>query len=148
MKYNRNNIGQFAKTFIRKLGVYTKRTIIVSGILTIVGYGYLAGTMTKMSEADTKIIMVVSTSTTSVMQRIAQCESGNSQLDKNGQVVIHVNTDGSYDIGLYQINSIWEKQATKLGYDLSKESDNRAFANWLYTNKGTGAWSSSSKCWQ
>ena len=148
--YNRDNYGRFhdTKIWLKIIGIYVKRTLIVTGIISAIGWGYVFGTMTKLAAADTKIIMVVSTSTPAVMSRIEKCESGGSQYDKNGQVTIHVNTDGSYDIGLYQINSIWEKQATKLGYDLSKEKDNKAFATWLYENKGTGAWSSSSKCWQ
>jgi hypothetical protein len=148
MKYNRNNIGQFTKSFIRKLGIYTKRTILVSGMLTIIGYGYYAGTATKMATADSKVIYIQSTSTPAVLQRIEKCESGNSHIDKNGQVAIHVNTDKSYDIGIFQINSVWSAQATKLGYDLTNKEDNEAFATWLYENQGTGAWSASAKCWQ
>ena len=82
-----------------------------------------------------------------VLQRIAQCESTNSQVDNTGQVVMHANNNGTVDVGRYQINSIWFKQATELHYDLTKPADNLAFAQWLYANKGTGAWSSSSKCW-
>ena len=82
-----------------------------------------------------------------VMDRISQCESSNNQLNKDGQVLIHVNTNGTYDIGLFQINSLWNATATKMGYDLTKQADNIAFAQWLYLNKGTSAWSASSGCW-
>ena len=148
MKYNRNSIGQFARSFIRKLGVYTKRTILVSGMLTIIGYGYYAGTMTKIAIADTQIIMVVSTSTPAVLERIEKCESSLQQKNKQGQVLIHVNSDGSYDQGFAQINSVWNAEATKLGYDLTKESDNKAFALYLFNEHGSSPWSSSVKCWQ
>jgi hypothetical protein len=66
----------------------------------------------------------------------------------NGQVLIHVNNNGTVDIGIAQINSIWFATATKLGYDLTKEKDNIAFAEWLYENKGTSAWDSSRANWQ
>ena len=118
------------------------------GILSAIGWGYAAGTMTKMATADTKIIMVVSTSTPPVLQRIEKCESTNTQVNKDGQVLVHVNKDGSYDIGFAQINSIWNAEATKLGYDLTKEKDNKAFALYLFDTKGSSPWSSSEKCWQ
>lgn len=82
-----------------------------------------------------------------ILQRIAQCESTNSQIDSTGQVVMHANKNGTVDVGKYQINSIWFKQATELNYDLTKPADNLAFAEWLYANKGTGAWQDSSGCW-
>ena len=83
-----------------------------------------------------------------VMARIAKCESGGSQT-KNGQILMHVNNDKSVDIGKYQINlQTWGATATKMGYDLTKESDNEAFAKWLYANKGTSDWSASMQCWK
>lgn len=83
-----------------------------------------------------------------VMDRIMNCESSGQHLSlKDGQVIVHVNKDGTYDVGVYQINSIWNQTATKLGYNLFLEVDNKAFAMWLYKNKGTGPWYSSQKCW-
>ena len=131
--------------FTRKIGKFTKRTMVASGILTAIGYAYVGGTMTQITRASD--IASTTPQIASVMQRIASCESSNSQYDKSGQVLIHVNSDKSYDIGMFQINSIWETQATKLGYDLTKQKDNQEFALWLYENEGTGSWSASSKCW-
>lgn len=85
-------------------------------------------------------------SPTPVMERIAKCESGGTHY-RNGQVIYNANSNKTVDIGIYQINSIWNKKATELGYDLTKEKDNIAFAMWLYKNQGTGAWSASAKCW-
>lgn len=83
-----------------------------------------------------------------VMARIAQCESGNSHIDKKtGQVVMRANKNGTVDVGLYQINSVWYKKASELGLDITKESDNEAMAMWIYENRGTGDWYSSAKCW-
>ncbi len=81
-----------------------------------------------------------------VMERIAHCESSGTHT-KNGQVIFKANTDGSVDIGLYQINSVHNKEASKLGYDLTNEKDNEAFALYLYHNYGTSPWSASAKCW-
>jgi hypothetical protein len=82
-----------------------------------------------------------------VLDRIIQCESGGHQTDKTGQVLIHVNSDNSVDIGEAQINSVWFKTATTMGYDLTKEKDNLAFARWIVLNKGTGDYYSSRSCW-
>jgi len=83
-----------------------------------------------------------------VLNRIAQCESGNKQF-KDGQVIINSrNSNGTSDIGVYQINlAVWSKKATELGYNLAVEADNRAFAHWLYRNFGTEPWYSSKSCW-
>ena len=83
-----------------------------------------------------------------VMDKIMQCESNGKHFGSDGQIKTNVNTDGSIDIGIFQINlAIWGKIAGTKGYDLTKEADNRAFAMYLYKNFGTGHWSSSSKCW-
>ena len=83
-----------------------------------------------------------------VMARIMECESQNKHLDKNGQVKISLNKNGTVDIGIAQINlTYWGATAGTMGLDLTKEEDNKAFAMWLYKNHGTGDWSSSEKCW-
>ena len=100
------------------------------------------------SQVPTIIYAVQEKGTTPVLDRIAKCESGGSQYDKNGQVIVKANTNGSVDIGRYQINlRIWGAKAKELGLDLSKEKDNETFALWLYENKGTGDWAPSYKCW-
>ncbi len=82
-----------------------------------------------------------------IMDKIMSCESGGKHYAKNGQVVFKANTNGTVDIGIMQINSVWSVTATKMGYDLTKESDNKAFGMWLYKNKGTEPWYSSKACW-
>ena len=89
-----------------------------------------------------------------VLDRIAGCESeGNplskgSHYDKNGQVRIGVNNNGTTDVGKYQINTVWHKKAHELGLDLTKEADNEKMATWIYENRGTEDWYPSKKCWQ
>ena len=82
-----------------------------------------------------------------VLDRIAFCESGNKHLDKNGQVMLRGNTNKTVDVGVFQINSVWFSKATELGLDLTKEADNREFAKYLYTTRGTVDWIYSQKCW-
>jgi hypothetical protein len=61
---------------------------------------------------------------------------------------MHINSNSTIDLGEFQINSVWFALATKLGYDLTKESDNRAFAIYLFTNYGSSPWASSQAKWQ
>lgn len=133
--------------FLYRLGKKVKTIVIALAIITAIGYAYVGGVNTKITKASD---MATSTPVqiAAVMQRIAKCESGDSQYDKNGQVLIHINSNSTVDVGRFQINTVWESQATKLGYDLTKNEDNRQFALWLYENKGTQSWESSAKCWQ
>lgn len=95
-----------------------------------------------------------------VMDRIAAAEShrshyctealiksGMCQKYELGQVLHHVNRDGTIDTGYYQINSVHGAAATKLGFNLEIEEDNKAFAEYLYANEGTEPWYSSKKNW-
>jgi hypothetical protein len=83
-----------------------------------------------------------------ILERIFKCESGGKHFDKNGQVLMRSNTNRTVDIGIAQINTVWFAKASELGLDLTKEEDNRAMAQWIYENRGTGDWSASKKCWQ
>jgi len=91
-----------------------------------------------------------------VLDRIGGCESeGNrnakpSQINpKTGQVRTHANSNGTTDIGAYQINlEVWGKKASELGYDLSQFEGNKAMAEWIYANKGTEDWYPSKACWK
>lgn len=83
-----------------------------------------------------------------VMNRIAKCESGNTHLDKNGQVLVRGNTNKTVDVGRYQINSVWFKKATELGLDVFKDEDNKAMAYWIYHTHGTEPWYASEACWK
>lgn len=104
-------------------------------------------------------VEVPTTEIPAVMMRIAKCESGAVHY-KNGQVITNVNAKIAYnekgepvivnkstDIGFFQINSIHSKQASSMGLDLTKESDNIEFGMYLYENFGTEPWYSSKACW-
>lgn len=88
-----------------------------------------------------------------VMERILDCESGNGKkgtakhFDSNGQVLMRANTNGSVDVGIAQINSVNFAEATKMGFDITKEEDNRAFAEYLFRVRGSEPWYSSKHCW-
>lgn len=84
-----------------------------------------------------------------VLDRIANCESKGKQLNAKGEVIVNVNTNGTVDVGKYQINMSagHVKEMAKLGFNPLTEEGNEAYAKYLYQNVGTGPWSSSSKCW-
>ena len=83
-----------------------------------------------------------------IMHDIADCESGNRHFGTDTKLLIHQNSNGSYDIGVYQINSVWYDTATKLGFNIFDKKDNLKFANWLYDQMGTQPWNSSANCWK
>lgn len=117
---------------------------IVGAVLGI----FILGTMnSKVTYAQVEVpVMIKDSSNSPILERIINCESGGNQFDKNGYVLRgKVNPE---DWGLAQINvSIWGAKSKELGYDITTEAGNRAMAQWLLDNKGSGVWSSSAKCW-
>ncbi len=123
--------------------------------LALVGVGMaIAGTMweqTIVVKAETNTVVVEAKAP--IMDRIADCESGDGkpgtahQFNADGSVVKHKNTDGSTDYGKYQINSVHLAEAMQMEFNVFKEEGNTGYAKWLYANRGTGDWSSSQKCW-
>ena len=128
-----------ALRFAQKLLIVS---LLVSGLYTSYSFGFYMGPPTIKQVSDQEAVYPV-------LERIAKCESGGSQYDKNGQVLLHWNKNGTIDIGKYAVNeTYWGAQATKLGFDLTVEADNRKMAVWIYYNKGTGDWSASHACWK
>jgi hypothetical protein len=82
-----------------------------------------------------------------VLDRIAQCESGNRHYGETGQVLVMGNTNKTVDVGRFQINTVWFKKATELGLNVFDEKDNRLMAEYIYKNFGTEAWVYSKHCW-
>ena len=85
---------------------------------------------------------------------IADCESGNGTLDSarqfyaNGDVVLHYNKNGTFDIGYYQINSWWLPTARGMGINVYTTEGNIEFALWLMNkHPNYKDWSASKSCW-
>ena len=141
----RDNRGRFT-SYWKKIKWFCKRVVIGVGVCFIALGLYVGGQVNvKLPE----LIPVVEAEDTlaPILERIAKCESPSGHT-KNGKVVFARNTNGTTDIGKFQINTIWLPQAAELGLNLSVEEDNTKFAEWLYANRGTSDWFSSSKCWQ
>ena len=125
------------------------RSMCTMALLSVIGWSMYFGSayIPRTVYADREIIKEVEVKAP-VMERIAKCESGGKHFAPSGQVIVNVNNNKTYDIGKYQINSIWNKKATELGYNLYIEKDNEAFAMWLYRNYGSEPWSASkANCW-
>lgn len=133
--------------FVRKLFfvALAGSSVYVAGLI---GSEYFPKTIYEVQAEKIVTVEVPVDTTAVVMERIAHCESGGSHYNKKGQVAFNVNTNGTVDIGYYQINSVWGEQATKLGLDLTNEEDNKQMAKWIFENRGTEDWYSSKKCWQ
>jgi hypothetical protein len=136
---------------LRELWAWSKPKLAVIGLMYLMGLSYFVGTLNGgVVEAE----FIKEQATPPVLQRIMSCESqGSAKLkgthyDKNGQVLMRSNTNRSVDVGIAQINTVWFKKAKELGYDITKEEDNKAMAEWIYHNVGTQPWYSSAKCWQ
>jgi len=131
------------KNFFKKLLFWTVIGLILVGVYSYLRWAY----PTEVIKEVVKEVIVNQDIKYPVLDRIAQCESGNKHLDKNGQVLLRGNTNKTVDVGVFQINSVWFAKATELGLDLTKEADNREFAKFLYSTRGTEDWVYSKKCW-
>lgn len=126
---------------------------IIAVIIVLVGWVFTAGVILARGTIEPHkvyaevVVEVPVKEIPPVMKRIAQCESKGLHY-WDGQVVLRANTNKTVDTGKYQINSIWNDTATKMGLDLTKEEDNEAFAMYLYETHGTEPWVYSKKCWR
>lgn len=123
-------------------------------IVSVTGYAVFMAGAIFYSTSKTEAIVMEVFKETPVLNRIADCESGNgtpgsaSHFDKNGQVLMVGNKNGTVDVGKWQINEYyWGDKATELGYDLTIEEENKKMAEWIYAHKGTSDWDLSKKCW-
>lgn len=126
----------------------------ISGSIALIAYlSFILGQVTsdiQIASADTVVHRpAVQRDIPPILEKIAAAESGDVHKASNGQIVYHANKDGSIDLGRYQINlKAWGATASKMGYDLTKEQDNEAFALWLFENKGSEPWYSSARNWK
>ena len=136
------------KVFKWKLGRCV-RNVSILALFAVTGYGSarVYNYMHPVTVYAEKVVEVTVVAKAPVLDRIAICESGNKHIDKTGQVLMKTNDNKSVDVGVMQINSIWFKKASEMKLDLTKESDNRAFAQYLYANYGTEPWVWSKGCW-
>src|ERR1035437_4579639 len=116
----------------------------------------LSASTTSLTATTTEVAMIDRTAVekyikieyadTPILIAIAQCESSFRQFNPDGTVVRgKVN---SHDVGVMQINeTYWLGKSKSLGDDIYTIEGNAAYAKYLYDNKGTDPWSSSSKCW-
>ncbi len=133
--------------FIRKVLQFSAVVAILALVFAFGGAFYSTQTITVSANT----IEVHS----NILDRIADCESGNGtkgsgkQFLSNGNVVTLLNTNGSIDVGKYQINqSVSHLQLeAKLGLNVLTLEGNTAMANYIYANEGTSPWSSSQHCW-
>ena len=103
----------------------------------------------RMAEMKPEVVLENKSGIPPVMERIAECESGNRHFKDNGQVVTNLNSGRSLDIGRYQINEkVWGKKAGEMKLDLTDEEDNETMALWIYANFGTEDWKYSAHCWK
>ena len=89
-----------------------------------------------------------------ILQRIADCESGNGgkhgtahQFNADGSV-LHGRTTPA-DTGYFQINmNVWASDAKELGLNVNTLEGNKALAVWIFDNYGSVPWYSSGRCWK
>ncbi len=121
-------------------------------VLLFAGYWYADVTAPNLSAVNAVVHNVIAAAPIKVapiLKQICGAESGCKQFRKNGLPVFHANTNGTVDIGKYQINdAVWGAKAKELGYDLLTEEGNEAMAMWILDNKGTEPWYSSKGGWK
>ena len=77
------------------------------------------------------------------MVDVVRCESQFHQFRSNGKPLISSrNKDGTYDIGLLEINSRWLPLSKKMGLDIvNNAEDNIKFGQYLLKKYGISQWS-------
>lgn len=137
----------------------SKVTVVTSSLAIIILWSFQFG---KVNRVDAQDVVMPKQEIAPVMVRIAKAESLNShyctdklikhklcKAQEKGQVLVRGNTNGSVDVGTYQINvDVWGADATKQGLNIFEEKDNELMAIWIYENFGTGPWSASYKNWK
>jgi soluble lytic murein transglycosylase-like protein len=82
---------------------------------------------------------------TPILASIAWCESRFRHVGDDGDII---KNPTSTAIGVMQImQSVHEKEAEKLGIDITSLDGNLAYAKHLYEKQGTKPWNASKTCW-
>lgn len=85
-----------------------------------------------------------------ILEKIAYCESGNRQYEKNTELPLRVlrGKKNQLDVGRFQINEFYHSEtAKKLGIDIYTWEGNTQYALYLYGKYGTQPWNWSKPCW-
>lgn len=146
---------------VYKLRKFIRKTLILSFIgssLSLSGFlGALFFSHSDVAYAAPETIIKTVEADAPILERIADCESGingkpgtGRQFLPSGSIVTNSNTNGTTDVGKYQINMSKEHiiEMAKLGFNPFSLEGNTAYAKFLYANRGTGDWSSSAACWR
>ncbi len=137
--------------FKMRLAHKMKLMLTAGALLSVIGWSVYVGSefIPKTVYAEKEVVREVElVRVAPVMDRIAKCESGDKHFDpKTGQVYTLGNTNKTVDVGRYMINTVWHKKAAELGFDITKEEDNKKMAYWIYENFGTEPWVYSKHCW-
>lgn len=155
-QYHRRSNGRFSsiRMFFRKVWFWTKVAAVL-GVIVGASFGIGAFTFSSTTVKASATTVVVE-APSPILDRISDCESGSGkkgggrQFNADGSVVEHVNTNGTVDVGKFQINMNADNLRTmaKLGLNPLTEEGNTQYAKWLYQNVGTGPWASSQGCWK
>jgi len=78
-----------------------------------------------------------------IMLEVARCESQYKITAHNTTL----NTDGTTDGGIFQLNSVHDEELALLGLNKFDPEDNIKFARILYDRSGLKPWKSSRDCW-
>lgn len=135
-----------------------KRTIIAAAIICVFGWVVAAVVAYNMpqrvyAEVPVEVKVGIKFDDIPMLQRICNAEvTGNPnvkshQFNRDGSVV-RGKIDKS-DIGYCQINERYNNdEARRLGYDIYTEEGNKAFAVYLFLNRGVQPWKASYEMWK
>lgn len=151
-KQARTPVGRFT-SFKTKVKFAVRWFVIRAAIAVIatalLGMGYAYSQFESAHTLVAVNVPVTQAEVAPILQKICMAESGCKQFDVSGLPVMHANTNGSVDIGKYQINNkIWGAKAKELNMDILTESGQDSLARWILLNRGSTAWNSSAKGWQ
>lgn len=160
---NRDKFGKFAASLkarivygLNVLWFYTKVATAVA-VLMVGAFAYGTGLFTNEAYAENvTTAMAQKEAMAPVLARIADCESGSGkkgtghQFNSDGTIVHHINSNGTTDVGMWEINMNADNIAimVKYNFNVLTEDGNHAMAAWLYENVGTDPWNSSKACWK
>lgn len=103
-------------------------------------------TLDLQSTTTIKMLVQETFGSTSVMVKVASCESRYKQFNKDGSV--HRGVQNKQDVGVMQINEYWHLKASKkLGYDIHTVKGNILYGKYLYDREGTKPWNWSKPMW-